>query len=53
MFHFHFVIICVSVLFIYHHREPLVSVALPVLLDLKVPLVRLAALVSLACPELR
>lgn len=36
-----------------YRREPLVSAVLPALVDLKVPLVRLAALVSLACPELR
>lgn len=42
-----------SLLLFPHHREQLVSVVLPVLLDLKVPQVRLAAPVSLACPELR
>lgn len=31
----------------------MVSVVPPVLLELKVPLVSLAALVSLVCPELR
>lgn len=36
-----------------YHREPLVSAVLPALVDLKVPLVKVAALVSLACPELR
>lgn len=40
-------------LFLPHHRVPLVSVVPPVSLDLKVPLVSLAALVSLVCLELR
>lgn len=39
--------------FLPHHRELLVSVVPLVLLDLRVLLVSLAALVSLVCPEPR